>query len=108
MANKRERDLETSSKVAPQPIMYRVWLHTGSSATLRDLVDIIQDGFSYDTNKSHDIAIELIDNGKVLCCVLPRDVAETKVEEINTIGSAHGDAVTCVLQKGCAYVVRKN
>ena len=91
-----------------QPAMYRVWLYTSQSARLGVLVDIIRTVFYYDSRKAHELAIESIDNGKALCCVLPRDVAETKAEEIHELSAVHSNEVSCMLQKGCVYVVKKN
>jgi ATP-dependent Clp protease adapter protein ClpS len=119
---KRERVTELSESIyaqidsvldarstAVQPAMCQLWVHASPEATLESLLDILCAGFNYDNSRALEISIDALDKGKALCCVLPRDIAETKVEEV--VNMLHKlpakSSITCFLQKCRTYAARK-
>lgn len=98
---------ELSENSKKQPSIHQVWLYVESKATLQMLLDVMHDCFLFNREKAQDFAISAIDNGRVLCCSLPKDIAETKAEEINILCAEFGDVISCVTQRSCADVVRK-
>lgn len=90
-----------------KPSIYQLWIYAGPNASLDKLIYVFRDQFMCKPGKAQDMALKAINEGKVMCCTLPKDVAQTKEEEVNSLCSTWEDTVICVAQKGHAEIIRK-
>lgn len=91
-----------------KPYMYQVWLVANDVSDIENITKVITKYFCDNVRQASKIAEEIINDGKALCGIFPKDSAETKIDEINNYTNNNGNIVHCVIQKGCTYVVKKS
>jgi ATP-dependent Clp protease adaptor protein ClpS len=89
---------ETRQETKP-PAMYKVYLLNDDYTTMEFVVLVLEEIF----RKSHVEAVQIMlhvhNNGKGLCGVYTRDIAETKVEAVHDMAREFGCPLMCVLEK---------
>ena len=90
-----------------KPPMYEVYLiNDGADTTI--LKAILKDFF----NKNESETDRLIEHGspydKVLCEIYTRELAETKVSEVNDYTFEQNYTLKCVMQKSRTHVIKKS
>ena len=82
-----------------EPDMYKVLLHNDDYTTMEFVVHILMVVFRKSVQKAEQIMLKVHREGKGMCGVYPRDVAETKVETVHLMARKHEYPLKCVMEE---------
>lgn len=85
-------------KIKPPP-MYQVVLLNDDFTPMEFVVMILQKYFRKDQKASIQIMLKVHCEGKAICGVYTRDVAMTKVKQVNTHAKQAGHPLRCVMER---------
>ncbi len=88
---------ESRSKLNVPP-MYKVIIHNDDYTPMEFVVQILERFFSMNREKATQIMIHVHTQGKGLCGVFTRDVAETKVALVNEYSRTHQHPLLCAME----------
>ncbi|MGD8709204.1 MAG: ATP-dependent Clp protease adapter ClpS [Ectothiorhodospiraceae bacterium] len=97
---KREGDLsvkEAEPKIK-RPPLYRVVLLNDDYTPMEFVVEVLQVFFSMDRSKATQIMLHVHTRGKGVCGVYSRDVAETKVDQVNDYSRENEHPLMCTME----------
>jgi ATP-dependent Clp protease adaptor protein ClpS len=86
------------SKLAPPP-RFTVWLLNDDFTLMEFVVLILQKFFSMDREKATQVMLRVHREGRGVCGVYPKEVAETKVEQVNGFSRMHQHPLQCVMEE---------
>ncbi len=100
---KHDRDFDVSVQEAEpelkQPPLYRVVLLNDDYTPMEFVVEVLERFFAMDRSKATQVMLHVHTRGKGVCGVFSRDVAETKVEQVNTYSRQHHHPLLCVMEE---------
>ena len=82
-----------------EPPQYRVYLINDDYTTMEFVVHILMVVFHKSVQKAEQIMLKVHREGKGMCGVYPRDVAETKVETVHLMARKHEYPLKCVMEE---------
>ncbi|MEY4084079.1 MAG: ATP-dependent Clp protease adapter protein ClpS [Pseudomonadota bacterium] len=85
-------------KLAPPP-QYTVWLLNDDFTPMEFVVIVLQKFFSMNREKATDVMLRVHREGRGVCGVFTKDVAETKVEQVNGFSKMHQHPLQCVMEE---------
>lgn len=97
----RESDLsvqETKPELK-QPPMYKVLLLNDDFTPMEFVVAILETFFRMDREKATQIMLHVHTRGVGLCGVYTRDIAETKVSQVNDYSRSHQHPLMCTMEE---------
>ena len=87
-----------AAKAKPKkPRMYKVLLNNDDYTPMEFVVYVLENFFSMDRAKATRIMMQVHTEGQGLCGVFTRDVAETKVEQVNSFSRKNDHPLLCTL-----------
>ncbi|PIE63088.1 MAG: ATP-dependent Clp protease adapter ClpS [Desulfobacter postgatei] len=98
----------TDSKIRPEishdssddrPPMYKVLLHNDDYTTMDFVVDILIRVFGKSLEKATQIMLNVHNQGKAVCGIYPREIAETKVQTVHNLASGKGFPLKSTMEK---------
>ena len=89
---------EARPEVKPPP-MYKVVLLNDDFTPMDFVVEVIQTFFAIDHDRATQIMLHVHTRGKGVCGVFTRDVAETKVQQVNSYSREHQHPLLCALEE---------
>ena len=92
-------DTATGKGETERPSMYKVIILNDDYTPFDLVVDVIHKVFNMDIEKAGDIAFAAHQSGKAICGTFTRDIAETKTEQINSLGAALEFPLKTVIEK---------
>lgn len=90
--------VEASKPRLKQPPMFRVVLLNDDFTPMEFVVEILQTFFYMDRSKATQIMLHVHTRGKGVCGVFSRDVAETKVDQVNEYARQHEHPLLCTME----------
>jgi ATP-dependent Clp protease adaptor protein ClpS len=81
-----------------RPPMYKVVMHNDDYTPMEFVVEILQRFFSMDQEAATKTMLKVHNQGKAVCGVYSRDVAETKAEQVNQYSRENEHPLLCQIE----------
>lgn len=81
-----------------QPPLYRVVLLNDDYTPMEFVVEVLQTFFRMDREQATQVMLHVHTRGKGVCGEFSRDVAETKVDQVNEYAREHDHPLMCTLE----------
>ena len=91
--------VETVKPKLKQPPLYKVVLLNDDYTPMEFVVEVLESFFGMGREKATQIMLHVHTRGKGVCGVYSRDVAETKVHQVNQYARAHQHPLLCTLEQ---------
>lgn len=99
MATRQENTtLLERSRVKP-PRLYKVKLLNDDYTTMEFVVEVLQVFFAMGTEQAMQTMLKVHNEGSAVCGVYPKDVAETKVQQVSGYATQHGHPLRCLMEE---------
>lgn len=89
---------ETRPEVA-RPPMYQVLLLNDDYTPMEFVVAVLETFFSMGHERATQVMLHVHTRGRGVCGVFTREVAETKVSQVNEFARSHQHPLLCVMEK---------
>lgn len=90
--------LETAKPKLKPPRRYQVVLMNDDFTPMDFVVEVLQEFFGMDLEKANSVMMQVHRNGKGICGVYSREVAEMKVSQVNRYSRENGHPLMCQLE----------
>ena len=90
--------LKRPETLAPPP-QYTVWLLNDDFTPMEFVVIVLQKFFSMNREKATDVMLRVHREGRGVCGVFTKELAETKVEQVNGFSRMHQHPLQCVMEE---------
>lgn len=90
--------VETAKPKLNKPRLYRVILNNDDYTPMDFVVNILESFFSMDRIKATRIMMDVHHNGKGICGLFTRDMAETKTLQVNNYSKKHNHPLMCSME----------
>jgi ATP-dependent Clp protease adaptor protein ClpS len=91
--------LEAERSKTKPPKLYRVILLNDDYSTMIFVVEVLQMFFSMSRERAMQIMLQVHSKGSAVCGVYPKDIAETKVNQVTAHALEHGHPLRCILEE---------
>ena len=91
--------LEAQRAKAMPPKMYKVLLLNDDYTPMEFVVHVLQRFFKMDMEEATRVMLHVHTQGKGVCGVFTRDVADTKVAQVNAFSRAHQHPLMCAMEE---------
>jgi len=91
--------LQEAKPKLKRPPRYKVLLLNDDFTPMEFVVHILEDFFSMNREKATQIMLNVHTKGMGVCGVYSRDIAETKVELVNTYARENQHPLKCVMEE---------
>ncbi|ABM62168.1 ATP-dependent Clp protease adapter ClpS [Halorhodospira halophila] len=92
-------EVEAAKPSLKQPPMYKVVLLNDDYTPMDFVVEVLQRFFNKDRSQATQIMLHVHTRGKGVCGVYSRDVAETKVSQVNDYAREHEHPLLCTMEE---------
>jgi len=82
-----------------QPPLYKVMLMNDDYTPMEFVVQVLQTFFGMAREKAVQVMLQVHTQGSGVCGVFAREVAETKVEQVNEFSRHHQHPLLCTMEK---------
>ena len=82
-----------------RPPMYKVVLINDDFTPMDFVVQILQSFFSMNREKATQVMLHVHTRGKGVCGLYTRDIAETKVAQVNEYSRSHQHPLLCTMEE---------
>lgn len=82
-----------------QPPKYRVLLLNDDYTPMEFVVEVLQRFFNMDRSRATQVMLQVHTQGSGICGVYSRDVAETKVEQVNDYARENEHPLLCTMEE---------
>ena len=89
---------KNKQKIMP-PKKYGVFLLNDDYTTMDFVVMILMDIFGMSANKAHQIMMQVHEQGKGLCGIYSRDIAQTKQQQVLSLAVEAGFPLVCIVEE---------
>lgn len=90
--------VEESKPKLKRPPMYKVLLLNDDFTPMDFVVHILEKFFSLERHKATQVMLAVHTEGQGVCGIYPRDIAETKVTQVNDYARKHQHPLLCTLE----------
>lgn len=96
----REQDADVllADPEVKRPSMYAVVLHNDDYTPMEFVIEILQSYFGHSVERATDIMLNVHYQGKGIAGVYPRDIAETKAQQVNKQARIEGHPLLCQIE----------
>ena len=91
--------VETSKPETARPPLYQVLLLNDDFTPMDFVVVVLETFFSMDRERATQVMLHVHTRGKGVCGVFIREVAETKVTQVNEFSRSHQHPLLCTMEK---------
>ena len=91
--------VEESRPEVARPPLYQVVLLNDDFTPMDFVVVVLETFFNMDRERATQVMLHVHTRGKGVCGVFTREVAETKVTQVNEFARAHQHPLLCTLEK---------
>lgn len=81
------------------PSLYQVVLNNDDYTPMDFVIDVLQRFFSHNLEQATQIMLAVHNKGKGVCGIYTKDVAETKVTQVNEYSREHDHPLLCSMEK---------
>ena len=105
LPDKPQRDHDHGTVVAParpevaRPPQYTVLLLNDDFTPMDFVIVVLESFFSMDRERATQVMLHVHTRGKGVCGVFTREVAETKVTQVNEFSRSHQHPLLCTMEK---------
>ncbi|MEA3412119.1 MAG: ATP-dependent Clp protease adapter ClpS [Pseudomonadota bacterium] len=92
-------EVEESRPKVKQPRMYKVVLVNDDYTPMEFVVYILENFFRMNREKATRIMLHVHTRGKGICGVFTREIAETKVAQVNEVSRANNHPLLCAMEE---------
>lgn len=82
-----------------KPPMYQVVLLNDDYTPMEFVVDVLQQFFKMSSGQATQVMLHVHTKGKGMCGLFTREVAETKVTQVNEYSRSNQHPLLCVMEK---------
>jgi len=93
----RKPEAETAKPQLQPPPLYRVVMLNDDFTPMDFVVDILVRFFHKSEETANRMMLQIHHEGSVTCGVFPRDIAETKVQQVETASRTSGRPLRCIV-----------
>lgn len=95
MATKQENvNLLERSKTKP-PKLHKVILINDDFTTMEFVIEVLRTFFSMGQERATQVMLQIHNEGSAVCGLYPKDIAETKVNQVSAFAKQHGHPLRC-------------
>lgn len=91
--------IERTKPKIKKPPMYKVLLMNDDYTPMEFVVHLLVEFFNMSTERAHQIMMHVHTRGVGICGVYPREIAESKVQQVLDYASEHQHPLRCVMEK---------
>jgi ATP-dependent Clp protease adaptor protein ClpS len=91
--------VETAKPQAARPPLYQVLLINDDFTPMDFVVEVLQEFFAMDREKATQVMLHVHTRGRGVCGVFTREVAESKVTQVNEYSRQHQHPLLCTMEK---------
>jgi ATP-dependent Clp protease adaptor protein ClpS len=91
--------VETAKPETTRPPLYQVLLINDDFTPMEFVVDVLQQFFGMDREKATQIMLHVHTRGRGVCGVFTREVAESKVTQVNEYARQNQHPLLCTMEK---------
>lgn len=101
MENEHQRGLvvEEARPEVARPPLYQVLLLNDDFTPMDFVVAVLETFFNMDRERATQVMLHVHTRGRGVCGVYTREVAETKVTQVNEFARSHQHPLLCTLEK---------
>ncbi len=92
-------DVEAAKPSLKRPPLYKVVLLNDDYTPMDFVVEVLQRFFNKDRSQATQIMLHVHTRGKGVCGVYSRDIAETKVSQVNDYAREHEHPLLCTMEE---------
>ncbi len=97
---KRGEGLEVQERQkTKKPSLYKVFLLNDDYTTMDFVVEVLQRIFGMDFERATQIMLKVHQEGSAVCGIYPKDLAESKVEQVVAFARQHEHPLRCVTEE---------
>jgi len=99
MATRQENvNLLERSKTKP-PKLYKVVLINDDFTTMEFVIEVLRTFFSMGQERATQVMLQIHNEGSAVCGLYPKDIAETKVNQVSAFATQHGHPLRCHMEE---------
>ena len=91
--------VEEARPETARPPMYQVLLLNDDYTPMDFVVHVLQSFFGFAYERAHEVMLHVHLRGRGVCGLYTREVAETKVTQVNEFSRAHQHPLLCTMEK---------
>jgi ATP-dependent Clp protease adaptor protein ClpS len=91
--------VETAKPEVVRPPLYQVLLLNDDFTPMDFVVEVLQVFFAMNREKATQVMLHVHTRGKGICGIFTRDVAESKVTQVNEFSRMHQHPLLCSMEK---------
>lgn len=89
----------TAKPETSRPPLYQVVLLNDDYTPMEFVVEVLESYFNLDRERATQIMLHVHTRGKGVCGVFTREVAESKVTQVNEFSRSHQHPLLCTMEK---------
>lgn len=91
-------DTLTADPELAEPRLYEVLMHNDDYTTMAFVIDVLQRFFRKNADDAYRLMMQVHQSGIAVCAIYPRDIAESKVEQVMDYAREHEFPLMCSMQ----------
>jgi ATP-dependent Clp protease adaptor protein ClpS len=99
MATKQENVLLLDRSKTKPPNLYKVMLLNDDFTTMEFVIQVLQTFFAMTMEQATQVMLKVHNEGSALCGLYPKDIAETKVNQVIEFATQHGHPLRCIMEE---------
>jgi ATP-dependent Clp protease adaptor protein ClpS len=96
--HEHEHDVATATPQLAKPPFYVVVLFNDDYTPMEFVIEVLQQYFGLDLDHATEVMLSVHYQGKGVAGVYPRDIAETKAQQVNRHARAQGHPLLCQIE----------
>ncbi len=92
-------DVQEARPKLKQPPLYKVVLLNDDFTPMDFVVLVLERFFGMDRERATRVMLQVHTQGKAVCGIYSREIAETKVAQVNDYSRAHEHPLLCTMEK---------
>ena len=81
-----------------QPSLYRVWLLNDDYTPMDFVIEVLQQVFHMEFEHATQVMLTVHTQGRAVCGIYPRDIAETKMLQVNEFSEQNQHPLLCQIE----------
>ncbi|MDQ6981874.1 MAG: ATP-dependent Clp protease adapter ClpS [Mariprofundus sp.] len=94
----RKPEVETAEPQLQPPPLYRVVMLNDDFTPMDFVVDILTRFFHQSETAANKIMLQIHYDGSAICGIFPRDIAETKIQQVDIASHTSGHPLRCIME----------
>jgi len=90
---------EATEQLTDEPPMYRVVLLNDDFTPMEFVVQVLMQLFGMTFDEANAVMLEVHHNGRGVCGEYTREIAETRVSQVNQLAREHEHPLMCVMER---------